>query len=225
MPSTSPRPQVTSEPTNGATPSRVSAPRRLRAVALAAAIGLSGAVGVATAPLAVAHDSVVASNPGNGETVSTKPKSIELTFSDSPQASFNTVALSKDGSVLVSGTPTIAGRVLTLDIPDNVAFSKGEYTVGYQVTSSDGHATKGSYTFTYAGPESAAPATDTAASATAGSQTSSAGSTQEPAQAGDAQDDAGLGVPSWLLPVGGIVVLAGALAAAIAAWRRGQGQS
>lgn len=171
------------------------------ALALAAAPVVAGAGSSLGLPEASAHDAMVGSTPEQDSTVSEAPDSVELEFSGIPRDDFNTVALSRDGEVLVTGEPTIDGRTLTLDIPGDVDMSDGEYTVGYQITSSDGHATRGSYAFTL--------------------DADGGNSGSEPSQgAGESDDDAGM--PSWAGPalgIAGVIVVLGALVVAIARFR------
>ncbi|MGN0094661.1 MAG: copper resistance protein CopC [Corynebacterium sp.] len=171
------------------------------ALALAAAPVVVGAGPTPGLPEAAAHDAMVGSTPEQDTTVSEAPGSVELEFSGIPRDDFNTVALSRDGEVLVTGEPTIDGRTLTLDIPGDVEMSDGEYTVGYQITSSDGHATRGSYVFTLDSDGGA----------------SGSGSSQ-----GTAETDDDTGMPSWAGPalgIAGVIVVLGALVVAIARFR------
>ncbi len=171
------------------------------ALALAAAPVVVGAGSSLGLPEASAHDVMVGSTPEQDSTISDAPDAIELEFSGIPRDDFNTVALSRDGEVLVTDEPTIDGHSLTLDVPDDVEMSDGEYTVGYQITSSDGHATRGSYVFTLAADGGAVE-----------SETSQG--------AGEADDDAGM--PSWAGPalgIAGVIVVLGALVVAIARFR------
>ncbi|MBC2681665.1 copper resistance CopC family protein [Corynebacterium anserum] len=172
-------------------------------VAVACTSGLLGSVLLASP--ALAHDSVVSSNPQNGAHIGSLPHELTLEFSGEPRQGYNTVALSRDGDVLFSGKPNVNGRVLTIDVPDNVESNPGNYLIGFQITSSDGHATRGSLDFTVDGDGSASNK-DGNASENVGNSSASPGQ----------QRDAHNGVPGWLLPLGGIFVVAGALVIAIA---------
>jgi methionine-rich copper-binding protein CopC len=179
--------------------------RYAMAPALAGALFAAGGVVGASAllPAAVAHDGLVAATPAQDATVDTAPSTLELEFSGEPRPEFNTVALSRDGDVVTTGTPEINGRTLTLKVPDNVTLTDGEYTVGYQITSSDGHPTRGSYTFTLA--------TGAAPTAAADSDTAAA------------DDDSDGGLPGWakpLLGVAGVIVLVGVIVVLVAQLRR-----
>lgn len=117
---------------------------------------------VLSAAPAFAHDSVIGSNPEDGAVISQFPDTVLLEFSGEVQDGFSTVAISReaDGSaeVIYSGEPEIDGRNVTLDLPADLAPEAGDYKVGYQIVSSDGHATKGmtSFTFDPAGESEAA---------------------------------------------------------------------
>lgn len=119
------------------------------------------------APIASAHDAVVGGDPADGATVAEFPESVTLEFSAEPRAGFNTFALSnaETEEVLYSGEPTIDGHMLTLDLPENVDPGAGDYRIGFQITSSDGHATQGMTSFTVAdeATESATPTSEPAA--------------------------------------------------------------
>lgn len=121
----------------------------------AAGIGAVLAAGrVTAAPLAAAHDVVIGSNPENGGVIEQFPDQIELEFSGEIQEGFNTVALSRDNNgsteVLYSGEPTLDGRDVTLALPADIDPQPGDYKVGFQIISTDGHSTKGMTSFTYA---------------------------------------------------------------------------
>lgn len=175
-----------------------------------AVASISGSV-VAATP-AYAHDSILSSDPASGARIPALPKEITLEFSGEPQEGFNTLALSREGKVVLSGTPRAQGRRLTLDVPSTLQADPGTYTIGYQITSSDGHATRGSFDFTITGSaaDNQTPSADSVTSSSEPSPTASQGE----------QGDANTSVPTWLLPVAGIVVIAGALVMAIVWLRR-----
>ncbi|MDN6439413.1 MAG: copper resistance protein CopC [Corynebacterium nuruki] len=184
--------------------------RMTMAPALAGALFAAGGVVGASSllPAAVAHDGLVAATPGQDATVDSAPTTITLEFSGEPRPDFNTVALSRDGEVVASGTPDLDGRTLTLDIPSDVTLADGDYTVGYQITSSDGHPTRGSYNFTLA-----AGGTSTDGASGQGAATDS--------PAASADSDSGL--PGWakpLLGVAGVIVLIGVIVVLVTQLRR-----
>lgn len=100
-------------------------------------------------PRAAAHDVVIHSIPENGSTVSEFPHTIELEFSAIPLENFNRVALSNadTGEVFYQGEPELDQQFVRIDVPTNIQPGDGNYLVGFQITSSDGHATRGKTTF------------------------------------------------------------------------------
>ena len=154
-------------------------PRRVLATVVAV-----GALTVVATPVALAHDSVIGGNPADGDVVEEFPRSIELEFSGLPQEGFSTVAITDQdsGDLLFSGEPTIDGRLVTLDLPADVSGGPGDYTVGFQILSSDGHATRSATTFTVAGDAQTAATTTgatTGADAQPGEETTAAENTAE----------------------------------------------
>lgn len=173
---------------------------RVASIAASAMLTVAGVVGMAGP--AWAHDSIVHSNPAQDSAVDKMPERLTLEFSGEPRPGFNTVALSSQGNVLFSGEPQINGRTLTVDLPSDLQAKPGDYTVGYQITSSDGHATRGSFGFSLTG---------------AGGEQASGGAAQS---ADDSQKGEGNnGVLTWALGLAGIVVIAGVLVVAIRRFR------
>lgn len=150
-------------------------PRRVLATVVAV-----GALTVVATPVALAHDSVIGGNPADGDVVEEFPRSIELEFSGLPQEGFSTVAITDQdsGDLLFSGEPTIDGRLVTLDLPADVSGGPGDYTVGFQILSSDGHATRSATTFTVAG-DAQTTATPTGADAKPVEETTAVENTAE----------------------------------------------
>lgn len=150
-------------------------PRRVLATVVAV-----GALTVVATPVALAHDSVIGGNPADGEVVEEFPRSIELKSSGLPQEGFSTVAITDQdsGDLLFSGEPTIDGRLVTLDLPADVSGGPGDYTVGFQILSSDGHATRSATTFTVAG-DAQTTATPTGADAKPVEETTAVENTAE----------------------------------------------
>lgn len=122
------------------------------AVAAMLAMGLALAPalqGTGHAPVAHAHDSVISSNPADGQNLDEFPRRIEMTFSGIPRASFNTVAISNADTkeVLLTEQPELRDQVISFDIPVTLDPGPGAYIVGFQITSSDGHSTRGKLSF------------------------------------------------------------------------------
>ncbi|WP_052259886.1 copper resistance CopC family protein [Pseudarthrobacter phenanthrenivorans] len=114
---------------------------------------------------AQAHDSLEASNPADGSTVSAMPAKIELTFDHIPIA-INSIVRVEDAT----GTDQADGPVQIVDNqvsqPVKPGAPEGKYTVVWRVVSSDGHPIEGTFTFTAGGPNTA-PATAAATPAAA----------------------------------------------------------
>lgn len=134
------------------------------------AVAATAAAAMVTAAPALAHDSVIGANPEDGSVVQEFPSTIELEFSGEIQDGFNTLAITHDRvgdpDLVYSGEPRIDGRDVILDIPADVEAEPGDYKVGFQIISSDGHATKGMTSFTYDPDGSAENAADEAAEET-----------------------------------------------------------
>lgn len=132
--------------------------RAFRTATVAVTGALSWAVvgGVYPEP-ARAHDSVIAATPEDGGTVEEFPREIVLTFSGVPKDTFNTFAVSdaQTNEVLFSQEPNLDGREVSVTVPEDIHPGPGNYTVGFQITSSDGHATRGKTTFSVAGADTA----------------------------------------------------------------------
>ncbi|WJY68192.1 copper resistance CopC family protein [Corynebacterium auris] len=145
-------------------PSRTASARRMAVASVVAA----GALAAPLAPWAAAHDSVVGGSPADGDVVSEFPDELTLTFSGQIQEGFNTLALSNADTeeVLHTGEPVLDGHNVTLELPDDLPEEPGNYKIGFQIISSDGHAAKGMTTFTYQPDATAAAAAAPAAEET-----------------------------------------------------------
>lgn len=183
---------------------------KLRTLVAAAGVLGVGAMSMLVAPQAAAHDVVVDSNPENGSVVDEFPETFELEFSGIPQDLFTTVALSNadSGEVLTSGTPQLDGQHLSYEVPSDVQTGAGNYILGFQITSSDGHATKGSISFEVTG--SAETTTETTAT-TDTSETTEAETTET------ADETSGIPAPwNWVLSIVAVLVVASAIVMMIA---------
>lgn len=183
---------------------------KLRTLVAAAGVLGVGAMSMLVAPQAAAHDVVVDSNPENGSVVDEFPETIELDFSGIPQDLFTTVALSNadSGEVLTSGTPQLDGQHLSYEVPSDVQTGAGNYILGFQITSSDGHATKGSISFEVTG---SAETTTESAATTDTSETTEAETTET------ADETSGIPVPwNWVLSIVAVLVVASVIVMMIA---------
>ncbi|WP_404850825.1 copper resistance CopC family protein [Dietzia kunjamensis] len=189
---------------------------RLASVAVAAAlVGGAAAPSVVLAPVAVAHSVLVSIDPEDGSDLDTPPDEIVLTFNEEINQNFASVAVTAgdDRAARVVGDPSVAGEVVTVEVDD---LGPGAYTVGYRVTSSDGHVVSGSSVFTVTGGADGAEA-GAGSGAESGSQPA-AGGDASPAGgsdtgAGDEADvadetsgeDTGVSPAIWV--VGGLAIL------------------
>lgn len=176
-------------------------PTRLRiarviALVLLVAVGLLGLVSPA-----LAHEALTSSTPAQGATVEQPPPTVVLEFSASPDPAFvATTVTSATGERVDAGAPLVTGPMVTIPVRDEIP--AGTYTVGYRVTSNDGHPITGqvSYTVANAGVATHVPDAPTAAP--------SAPSTTPPPVPVAQQREGGS--PVWPWVVGAIVVIVGA---------------
>lgn len=196
---------------------RSSAPFALAAALLAAALVLI------PAGRASAHDELVASSPAADATVETLPEELTLTFSsaliDAP-ASTAVAVTDAGGKSLSEGDAEINGAVITQKLRTAGA-SAGEYTVLWQVVSSDGHPTDGTFTFTVTTGSPAAEPTPVESESVDASPTPDAVATTAP-PAEDPNMASGFSVSApWM--IGGAVVLLIAIFLLIV-WIRARGR-
>ncbi|MCT1885875.1 copper resistance protein CopC [Dietzia cinnamea] len=132
--------------------------RRLGSVAVAAALlGGATAPSVMLAPVAAAHSVLISVDPEDGSQLDAAPEQIVLTFNEEVNQNFASVAVTAgdDRTNRVTGEPMVDGETVTARVDD---LAPGAYTVGYRVTSADGHVVSGSSVFTVAGAEGGAGA-------------------------------------------------------------------
>lgn len=124
------------------------------------ALGLTAALAVLAAPPAAAHDRLTGSDPADGSQLDAPPAAITLTFNTEPlSVEPQVVVTDSAGTVVVQGSPTIAGPTATLPL-DTAATPLGgdSYTVAWRVVSSDGHPIEGTFGFSVADQPAAEPA-------------------------------------------------------------------
>lgn len=147
----------------------------------------------ATAPAALAHDSLKSSSPPKGATVS-GVQTIELEYSS--RVRFPLVVLrTAAGKTIQLGEPQADGPKVRTAVPSRLA--GGPYVIAWRVVSSDGHPIEGEIPFTVKG------AAGTTASATEAAPAAPATSAEGTRPAAAAQD--GGGIPGWLW--GGLAAL------------------
>lgn len=115
---------------------------------------VSAALALALLPAAgaAAHDALESSSPAAGESITTDPGTLSLTYSDTLMAigettdGFAVQVTDAEGMHYESGCVAIADSSVTTPIALGDA---GGYSVTWQVVSSDGHPTSGQYEFDY----------------------------------------------------------------------------
>lgn len=95
---------------------------------------------------ASAHNELRASRPENGQTLSTAPTAIVLTFGEPAVAMGTQIAVTGPSGVVSSGEPHLVGNTVSQDLLPGAP--AGTYTVAWRVTSADGHPVTGTITFT-----------------------------------------------------------------------------
>ncbi|WP_460794846.1 copper resistance CopC family protein [Microbacterium sp. GXF0217] len=206
----------------------------LRRPALPAAIAaglLAALLVLLPSTRAAAHDDLVSSDPAAGSTVQMLPAEMTLTFSAAlidSEGGTAVVVTDAAGNDLADGAPMIDGAVLIQPLKADAA-TAGEYTVIWQVVSSDGHPTDGEFAFTVA--EAAPPATaePTATSEPTPSASASASETVTPTEettaeatatpAPDADDSSSTSAWIWALSIAGILAV---VIAVVWFWLRGR---
>lgn len=189
---------------------------RYRVASAALSVSLIGGAAlpaVVMAPVASAHSVLLSVDPGDGATVETSPETVVLTFNEEINQSFATVAVTTaEDRTNLAAEPVVEGASVSVGLDD---LDVGTYTVGYRVTSADGHVISGSSSFTVATSDGSAEGSATANSdASAGAQETAA--SQDAGDSGDQADKAGdsstddsapsgFGTALWV--VGGLGVL------------------
>ena len=204
--------------------------RRLGSVAVAAALlGGATAPSVMLAPVAAAHSVLISVDPEDGSQLDAAPEQIVLTFNEEVNQNFASVAVTAgdDRTNRVAGEPMVDGETVTARVDD---LAPGAYTVGYRVTSADGHVVSGSSVFTVAGAEGGAAggeggagaegsAAGGATAADAGGESADADATE--ADVADETSGESSGVNPVIWAVGGLAVLL--IGGAFVLLRRGGG--
>lgn len=195
--------------------------RRLASAALSVSL-LGGAAlpAVVMAPAAAAHSVLLSVDPGDGATVEESPDTVVLTFNEEINQSFATVAVTTaEDRTNLAAEPVVDGDSVSVGLD---ALDAGTYTVGYRVTSADGHVISGSSSFTVAASGGAAESSGTAAAdadagaPTAAQDSATSSETGDAGASGDQTDEAassstddsatsGFGTALWV--VGGLGVL------------------
>jgi copper resistance protein C len=103
-------------------------------------------VAILTAQVASAHAMLVSAEPADGATLTAGPDRVSATFNQPLQANFAAMTVvGPDAKLWSTGEPTVQDAIVSVRMrPLGPA---GSYTVNYRVTSADGHAVSGSWSF------------------------------------------------------------------------------
>lgn len=192
--------------------------RRRRFVGTAATAFLAVAAVLALATPASAHNSIVSTTPAEGSTVTEQPEQLVITTNDNlldlgEAGQSNQIQVTGPGDEqLYYGTACAAVNGPALVMPLQLG-EAGEYTVVWQLVSTDGHPLSGTYTFDWA----PADGQELVAGSTAPTCGTGGASTVEPSSgaANDADADAApvsggvSGDVWWVVGAIGVVILAG----------------
>ncbi|MGH3674614.1 MAG: copper resistance CopC family protein [Mycobacterium sp.] len=157
--------------------------------ALATLLGvLLASLALGGAGVASAHATRIATVPAEGAALNQGPERVSATFSEALQPAFAAMTVvGPDGNLWSTGDPRVEGAVISVGVrPLGPA---GTYTVNYRVTSADGHAVSGSWSFRLT------------AAAT--------GSPGPPATPAKPAGTSGGALPVWLFLVAGAVIIGG----------------
>lgn len=129
-----------------------------RSTRLLAVLALLVAGGLGTAPTAAAHTDLVSSTPSAGAEMERPPRSVALRFTDPVVGEFANLSLTIDGGTARPLATTGGDResdTVTARLPAEAA--AGTWSVGYRVTSADGHPIQGAVSFEVTAPAPASP--------------------------------------------------------------------
>ena len=189
---------------------------RPRAAGVTALLVVLAALWLPFAPAASAHDELVSSSPGSGDTVAA-PRTLTLTYSERLiQTGYRVVVRGPEGPV--DGDVQVSGETVVERFGEPLA--AGPYTVAWRVVSADGHPVSGRLAFTVRGAAaSSSGASSSSASSSASSSTSpAASSSPTPSNTGSASDGGGQGRTG--LALAGLAAVVVAAAAALGLARR-----
>lgn len=159
---------------------------------------------------ASAHDTLIASDPAADSTIDVLPEELTLTFSAGligGDGSTAVVVADEDGNSITDGEPTVDGAMVIQPLTSEAA--AGEYTVSWQVVSSDGHPTDGEFSFTLStgtAAEESDATTSPAPDATASETPVAPLATTEP-EPGQSADDGFMRALPWI--IGGAILAVG----------------
>lgn len=195
---------------------------------LAALVALLLSFGLVAAP-ASAHDALVASTPADGETLTTVPTELTLSYSAEIAQIGADVVVTDPAGTVVSQPLTVAGTDVVVPLATDLA--PGVYAVAWRVTSSDGHPIDGTLAFTLDVPAAASPtaeptsaepsttepsttepsATDTTSASETATEVESESASAEATETetAPAEDGATSNLPPWVLVVVALAIVVG----------------
>jgi methionine-rich copper-binding protein CopC len=168
----------------------------LRAAVLGAAVGACAVLGLAGP--AQAHDSVVASTPAEGETLTALPAEFSVTASqtivaaEGTEANFGLRVTDAAGLFYQDGCVSIVDATMSTPAALGAA---GAYTLTWQYVSSDGHPTSGTIPFTWSPPAGFEPSPGSSAPPVCG---------EEVAEAPEAGTETGTATPEPMMTTQGV---------------------
>jgi len=165
---------------------------------------------------AQAHNVLTGSDPADGAELAQAPETVRLTFlANLNQEQTELSVTGPDGAAASTGAPVVDGKAVSVPFRPGPA---GEYTVDYNVLSTDGHWVKGTLAFTLTvGVEPTADPSPTGApSPTAAEPTPEATSAPPTPQATSSTES----TPWWPWLVGAVVLLVAVAAGAFFVRRR-----
>ncbi|KUI45983.1 copper resistance protein CopC [Mycobacterium sp. GA-1199] len=140
---------------------------------------------LATAGVASAHATRIASDPAENARLTEAPETVSATFSEALQPQFAAMTVvGPDGNLWSTGEPQVQDAVLSVGV--RPLGPSGLYTVNYRATSADGHVVNGSWTFELSEPGTGTPG---------------------PSAAAPAETPADDGIPVWPFFVGAVVIV------------------
>lgn len=198
--------------------------RALTPLAALGALLLSFALVAAPAS---AHDSLIASSPADGETLTTAPADLTLTYSAEIAQIGADVVVTDPAGTVVSQPLTVTGTDVV--VPLAADLGPGDYAVAWRVTSSDGHPIDGTLAFTLDVPAVASPTAEPTTAEPTDSTTSESPSTSASETATDvesesasaeatetetapAEDGTASNLPTWVVVVVGLAIVGGVVA-------------
>lgn len=159
--------------------------QRAVTVLVATVLTLLGTTGTA-----LAHNTLVGSDPAEGARLQEGPEQVRLTFDQPVRAEYNTVTVvGPDGKHWADGTVRVEGT--TVIAPVGELGPAGTYTIGFRILSNDGHPVTDKVTFTLTEPGGGTPVPPPEEA------------TEQPADRAEAG-----GMPVWPWIVGAIAFLA-----------------